>query len=156
MSTRSTVHFINPERDERHIVYVHHDGYPSYRGEEIMEFLKICRDEIADSRIGDAGRLAAKFVVYQFDQHYQRAKESDYREAEHPMQTISVLLCNEDPGDIQYRYIVDCDTAGGYDSEDLPDVWVQGVSRNSLLGGGENVYHEGESLVKILNRLKND
>lgn len=159
MSTRSTVHFVSSEWDESHIVYVHHDGYPSYRGKQIMDFLRTVRDEITDSRMGDAGRLAAKFVVYMFNDYYQHAKESDYREAEHLMQTISVNLCNEDPGDIEYRYIVNCDTVEfDRDAEtySLPEVFVQGVSTALVTGAGENMYDTGEPLVEVLADLESD
>lgn len=70
MSTPSIVSFVKGE--ERVSVYVHHDGYPSVRGVEIMEFLDIVSKQ-KEPFLGDVSITSARFVAYQYNQYFQWA-----------------------------------------------------------------------------------
>jgi uncharacterized protein YfeS len=157
MSTRSTVHFVNEKWYQNHIVYVHHDGYPSYRGRQVMEFLRDVKSEIMDTRFSESGVTAARFVGYMLKTYHDIALESVERNEDakkwtdtHPLGAISVKLMNEDPGDIEYRYIVRCDQL---DEEGIPKVMMQEVVHMALLDGPDNMYAEGEDLKGVLANL---
>lgn len=154
MSTRSTVHFIDPEWDERFIVYVHHDGYPSHRGQQVLEFLRVCQEDIKSPRLTDAGRTAARFVGYMLDQYHQIATQSNSDWSDkHPLGTLSVKLCNEDPPDIEYRYTVDC---SNLDDDGIPTTTIEGVDMALINGTGENGYGEGQPLQEVMAGLEEE
>ena len=102
MSTRATVHFCNIIDDKpvtSAIVYKHEDGDPSGLGEDLKEFLKEVKDNVKDNRFDDPNYLAAKFVVWQANKcHYSG----------HVLNFLGVGVCQEDPGDIEYRYKILC------------------------------------------------
>ena len=106
MATQSTVHFTSSSFGSHHIVYVHHDGYPEHRGAQIMELLTACKDEMHDARFEDAGIIAARFVGYMLNKYHEMNLK--YGQT-HPLGAISVRLVNDDPGGINYRYVVRCD-----------------------------------------------
>lgn len=112
MSTRATIHFQSNGKTEA-IVYRHSDGYPEgVHGVPagLKTFFKTVKAHTKDTRFDDACYLAAKFVVWQAEQnegHYAgpQGKESGGR-----LDFLGVGICMEDPGDIEYRYKVACDT----------------------------------------------
>jgi hypothetical protein len=117
MSTRSTTHFIyGDESNPVAIVYRHSDGYPEGAGVDLLSFLKKC-DKLADSRLNDAAYLAAKYVVFlaaMFNRKYERNTKTGklgYKKAKSPLDFISVGVVGQDPSDIEYRYVVDCENS---------------------------------------------
>lgn len=99
MSTRSTTHFIyKDEKDPQAIVYRHTDGYPSGAGMDILGFLEEV-GKLRDNRFGDPTYLAAKYVVFLANMFTRGDSKLDF---------LSVGVCTSDPGDIAYRYVVDC------------------------------------------------
>ncbi len=120
MSTRSTTHFIDssyidPTTNKPYlgaIVYRHSDGYPKGAGVDLFKFLKACK-KLKDSRLNDTSYLAARYVVFLgqiFAYDYKRSKDDKYVEVprKNRLDFISVGICMSDPGDIEYRYVVDC------------------------------------------------
>jgi len=108
MSTRCTTHFVYGDRKVA-IVYRHSDGYPEGAGKDLAEFLKKC-SKLKDPRFGDPSYLAAKYVVFlaemfaqDFDHNTNKSKKRKNR-----LDFLSVGVLMEDPGDIEYRYVVDC------------------------------------------------
>ena len=113
MSTRSTTHFSLGEPPTA-IVYRHADGYPSGAGADLLDFLREVQRQTSDTRFGDPSYLAAKYVVFlaeRFAVDYQWVgDEVTVTPRQNRLDFISVGVCLEDPGDIEYRYIVDCAT----------------------------------------------
>lgn len=98
MSTRATVHFEEGGKVKA-IVYRHTDGYREGLGKDLECFFQDVQSQTEDTRFGDATYLAAKFVVWQAHQ-YAGKDMLDF---------LSVGVCLKDPGDIEYRYRVNCD-----------------------------------------------
>jgi len=104
MSTRATVHFQYGGKTEA-IVYRHSDGYPEGLGEDLKEFFADVQKQTKDTRFDDPSYLAAKFVVWQADKYYAYRKNK----GEHkPLNFLGVGVVLEDPGDIEYRYLLEC------------------------------------------------
>jgi len=120
MSTRSTTHFV--EHDLRAIVYRHHDGYPRGHGADLWRFLTHVQGYCTDTRFGDAPYLASKLVVWLAHQYaftYRRDEGVLAPRPSHPLDFLSVGIVQADPGDIEYRYVVDC---GHRDEQGFPTV----------------------------------
>ena len=111
MSTRATVHF-NYGKDTVAIVYRHSDGYPEGLGVDLKEFFNEVKKQTDDPRFSDPSYLAAKFVVWQAAQYSK--KDS--------LAFLGVGIVMEDPGDIEYRYFVDCNSL-----EPTPKVTIEEV-----------------------------
>ena len=105
MSTRATVHFESGGCTEA-IVYRHSDGYPDGLGADLETFLTEIGENLKDTRFDDPSYLAAKWVVYDAMQGQPFAAKM--YEQEHPLNFLGVGIVSEDPGDIEYRYIVRC------------------------------------------------
>ena len=112
MSTRSTTHFIYG--DQKHptaIIYRHPDGYPDGAGVDLLRFLDEC-GKLKDPRFSDPSYLAAKYVVFLADMFNHSYREVNGRfetvHNESKLDFLSVGVVNSDPGDIEYRYVVDC------------------------------------------------
>lgn len=110
MSTRCTTHFFSGN-DERptSIVYRHSDGYPDGAGSDILAFIDELHANVKDNRLDDPCYLAAKYVVFlarMFNIGYQGS--GMYAVNESPLDFLSVGICMEDPGDIEYRYEIRC------------------------------------------------
>lgn len=99
MSTRSTTHFLD-DGEIIAIVYRHSDGYPEGAGTDLLRFIDECA-KLPDPRFGDPSYLAAKYVVFlaEMFNRNQNANRLDF---------LSVGVCMQDPGDIEYRYTVEC------------------------------------------------
>ena len=112
MSTRSTTHFMDTlGGDPRAIIYRHSDGYPSGAGKDIQQFLRDVSENTKDTRFGDPSYLAAKYVVWlaaRFARSYERnAETGEYGYVpNHPLDFLSVGVVLDDPGDIEYRYVI--------------------------------------------------
>lgn len=116
MSTRSTTHFVDSSFSKAGeepflsaIIYRHSDGYPEGAGKDLIEFLYRCQ-RLRDSRLNDVSYLAAKYVVFLSERFRRGADSLDF---------LSVGIHMTDPGDIEYRYIVDCGKIG---ADGLPHV----------------------------------
>ncbi len=126
MSTRSTTHFIGYGRTEPDaIIYRHSDGYPEGHGLDLQKFFDDVEAQCSDTRYSDPSYLAAKLVVWLADMFAPYSQPMDYskpwdkEEAKRklaaklqPLNFISVGVVSEDPGDIEYRYTVDCSNLG--------------------------------------------
>lgn len=129
MSTRSTTHFISGGKT-RAIVYRHPDGYPEGHGVDLQRFFADVEEQAQDTRFNDASYLAAKLVVWLADMFADKTMtRTEADEARVPilenaykmgdteyvrvkarmLDFLSVGVMMEDPGDIEYRYEVDCD-----------------------------------------------
>lgn len=113
MSTRSTTHFVEGGKTCA-IVYRHADGYPDGHGAELQEFFADVEAQTQDTRYNDPSYLAAKLVVWladKFANKYERDEatgEYGYVKSQ-PLDFLSVGVCIEDPEDIEYRYVIQCD-----------------------------------------------
>lgn len=121
MSTRSTTHFIDstwtdPKDRLTAIIYRHTDGYPEGAGNDIFRFLNRV-NKLHDSRFDDAPYLAAKYVVFLAEIFAKSWKPS--AATDDCLDFLSVGVMMDDPGDIQYRYIIDCGKIG---ADGLPEV----------------------------------
>lgn len=116
MSTRSTTHFTyGDENKPAAIVYRHSDGYPDGAGVDIRKFFRECQ-KLDDSRLNDAQYLAAKYVVFLADMFNEKMEYKDGKwktvKPESRLEFLSVGVCLCDPGDIEYRYVVNCGKIG--------------------------------------------
>jgi hypothetical protein len=111
MSTRSTTHFCHGNETVA-IIYRHSDGDPDVAGVDIIKFLQILRDGKFDSgsRLTSPAHLAARYVVFlaqKFAVHYNSGETIPNK---NKLDFISVMVVMSDPGDIEFRYVVDCDS----------------------------------------------
>lgn len=112
MSTRATIHFTNsPGVEPVAIIYRHCDGYPDGLGEDLKTFIEEVKNQTSDTRFNDPAYLAAKWVVWDANQMVDSGYgKNGWKEGEPKMlDFLSVGIVNEDPDDIEYRYIVICD-----------------------------------------------
>lgn len=133
MSTRATIHFeevqthefvddarkelAEPVTHTSAIVYRHSDGYPEGLGDDLSKFIQAVR-QLRDTRLSDPSYLAAKWVVFDAVA-YQEMMDSIYKDKpdtytklygdRNPLAFLSVGIVQQDPGDIEYRYHVNCD-----------------------------------------------
>lgn len=134
MSTRSTTHFVYNESDGAHnaaIIYRHTDGYPEGAGTDIYRFFEDVKSQTNDTRFGDPSYLAAKYVVWladQFAYSYDFNGKEMKKVKKNMLDFLSVGVCSGDPGDIEYRYTVNC---GKMDEDGYPVVTCK-----SLYGAG--------------------
>lgn len=110
MSTRSTINFgysapgVQPEEAK---IYKHSDGYTSEMFPLFGDFFETVEEETNDYRYSDPSYLAAKFVVFLTRMYSGPNIWQEDRKAG-SMDFLSVGICREDPGDIEYSYWVDC------------------------------------------------
>jgi hypothetical protein len=105
MSTRSTTHFIYGNKSNPvAIIYRHSDGYPEVAGVDIHKFFDEC-GKLNDSRFTDPSYLAAKYVVFLADIFNTKWNSVT---GDSKLQFLSVGVMCSDPGDIEYRYVIDC------------------------------------------------
>jgi hypothetical protein len=109
MSTRATVHFRYMGKTEA-IVYRHNDGYPEGLGKDLQYFLEYINIRLKDNRFTDPTYLASKWVVWDSKKY---AKDND-------LDFLSVGVVMQDPGDINYRYYVDCNPEPYYIARGAP------------------------------------
>ena len=109
MSTRATVHF-QQGGETQAIVYRRSDGYPEGLGKDLKTFFSAVKKQTSDTRFNDPAYLAAKFVVWQASQYARKYhyETQTYTPAQ-PLDFLGVGVVLEDPGDIEYRYLVSCD-----------------------------------------------
>ena len=113
MSTRATVHFQQGGQTEA-IVYRHGDGYPDGLGKDLEGFLDELVAKVEDTRFDDPPYLAAKWIVWDAIKYGNRGGNF--------LNFLGVGIVLTDPGDIEYRYLVECDTA------DRPTIKVEQVT----------------------------
>lgn len=119
MSTRSTTHFRSGGVTQA-IVYKHPDGYPSAMRPCFDDFFATLEAHTDDHRYDHPAYLAAKWVT--FLAHYytfETGKRTDWAAWKETAGTdpwpstwlnfLSVGVVLADPGDIEYRYLVECD-----------------------------------------------
>jgi len=147
MSTRAVIKF-NHGRSNVAMVYRHGDGYVEGLGQSVFQFLHSCK-QLHDSRFRDASYLAAKWVVYDSQEYgkdtyrFRNEKRDGYT-----LNFLSVGIVSREPGDIEFRYTIDCDKLNQHG---LPPVKVEkrfyGESRDTDSWGTPD--GEGD-LYKIL------
>lgn len=95
------------------IVYRHGDGYPSGAGADIYKFIDRV-SQLQDKRFNDPSYLAAKYVVFLAEMFAHTYPPPDFKQtpAADRLDFMSVGIVSEDPGDIEYRYVVACDGSG--------------------------------------------
>lgn len=104
MSTRAVVKFCHGKQVHA-IIYRHCDGYPEGLGEDLKGFFSYVRDNVPDTRFGDASYLAAKWVVCDSQRDRCLCEPSKA----FTLRFLGVGVVMREPSDIEYRYIVDCD-----------------------------------------------
>ena len=119
MSTRATVHFRYMGKTEA-IVYRHNDGYPEGLGKDLQDFLDYVKEYIPDNRFTDPTYLASKWVVWAASAHVEQKKICFAQWAPHLLDFLSVGVVMQDPGDIDYRYYVDCNPEPYYIARGAP------------------------------------
>ena len=107
MSTRATVHFLNGE-SLCAIIYRHPDGYPEGLGQDLEDFFTELEENIQDTRFSDGSYLAAKWVVRDAQRYANKYVGDGKWEDTHRLEFLSVGVVMEDPGDIEFRYLVHC------------------------------------------------
>lgn len=131
MGTRSTTHFTHgDEKKPTAIIYRHGDGYPEAAGVDIHKFLNECK-ALKDSRLNDPSYLAAKYVVFladmfNVDYDFTDGKMKEIKPASR-LEFISVGVLMQDPGNIEYRYVINCGKIG---TDGLPTVTCYAVDYN--------------------------
>lgn len=143
MSTRTNIHF-NHGSEVHANIYRHSDGYPGkiVRGEateygvlaDLLTFFRLLKAEVVDNRLRCAEYLAAKFLVWQAKEYATRYEGTVDGKAKyvdtHYLEFLGVAPCNEDHGDIEFVYEVDCDNL---DKEGFPVVrWRHAVEGAKL------------------------
>ena len=110
MSTRSTTHFTHGDgQAPTAIIYRHGDGYPDVAGVDILRFLDECA-KLKAPRFRDPSYLAAKYVVFLADMfNYDWDENLNQIKPKSRLEFISVGVTQQDPGDIEYRYVIDCE-----------------------------------------------
>lgn len=117
MSTRCTINFkYEGHKDIVAKIYRHSDGYPE--GEhgvpaDLERFFQAVKDQTNDWRFEDPSYLAAKYVVWEADQH-ARIYDDNVRGwvSAPPLNFLGVGVLLTDPSDIKYRYFVNCQPGG--------------------------------------------
>src|SRR2546429_1330535 len=104
MSTRATVHFEYNGKAEA-IVYRHSDGYPKGLGKDLEAFFDVLETDVDDPRFSDPCYLAAKWVVHDSARYIRNLSDGTPK---HRLEFLGVGVVLEDPGDIEYRYHVQC------------------------------------------------
>lgn len=108
MGTRCTINFCYPDGQVCAKVYRHSDGYPdgdSGVPADLGRFFDAVKAQTSDTRFGDPCFLAARFVVWQADQHKRSSVAVDLGA---PLDFLGVGVLMEDPGDIEYTYNLTC------------------------------------------------
>jgi len=119
-------------------IYRHSDGYPEGHGADLRRFFHAVESQTSDTRYGDASYLAAKLVVHLarafasaptiVDGQYEYVSHADSR----PLDFLSLGICSQDPGDIEYVYVLDC---GNPDEAGRPSVRCFAVEHGSDWSG---------------------
>jgi len=107
-----------PEYTTQAIVYRHSDGYPDGLGQDLVEFVAEV-SHLGDTRLGDPSYLAAKWVVFdvakgkewqaKYDREREERGDPPYYADQGRLEFLGVGITLQDPGDIEYRYLIRCD-----------------------------------------------
>lgn len=111
MGTRCAIHFCSPYSNStldnriEATVYQHYDGYPQNVVSKLHRFFEaVLSKQPRDTRFDDPSYLAARFLAWAI-------REED----ENPLDSMTGygILSGSLPGDLSYRYFVDCKVASG-------------------------------------------
>jgi hypothetical protein len=102
MATRSNIHFVQDSKIIAN-VYVHYDGYPENRIQELQEFFLEVKSKVNDTRFKDPSYLAAKFIVWYTQIRDTRAIVNETAS----LDFLGIGITNQDAGDSDYIYTVD-------------------------------------------------
>lgn len=133
MSTRSTTHFIGHKGETPEaIIYRHSDGYPEGHGRDLQAFFAAVEEQTQDTRFNDPSYLSAKLVVFLAREFATSPSLTTHEWTSHadtrPLDFISVGIVSKDPGDIEYRYVVNC---GEHGEDGRPIVTCYGIGWNA-------------------------
>jgi hypothetical protein len=121
MSTRSTTWFVSGDTSRPEAkVYRHADGYPEGHGRDLQRFFGDVADQTRDTRFDDPSYLAAKLIVWlarEFATSYDGGKRTSHADTR-PLDFLSVGVVQDDPGDVEFVYVVDCAT---FDAAGVPE-----------------------------------
>ena len=118
MSTRCIINFgVGSSIDAK--VYRHSDGYPDGILPDLKKFFKDVMAQTKDTWFDDPSYLAAKFVVWQASLYAQKLDDKFQYVPAEMLDFTGVGICQENPGDIDYEYFVDC---GHMDAKGRPTV----------------------------------
>jgi hypothetical protein len=99
MGTRCTITFQYNDKPVARC-YRHWDGDPDTMGQDLRAFFTAVKEGASDTRFSDPAYLAAKYIVWQAAVY--AADKSK------PLDFLSVGVCIDDPGDLSYKYFVEC------------------------------------------------
>ena len=120
MSTRCNIHFVE-DGDIVANIYRHSDGYPDgFHGvPAFMErfFTAVEEQCHGDNRFNCAEYLAVKFIVFNVAEIQRPHREMGKTPG--PLDFLSLGVTNQDHGDIEFVYTVECDKL---DAEGRPTV----------------------------------
>jgi len=118
MSTRCIINFgIDDNVNAK--VYRHSDGYPSAVLPDLQEFFEDVIKQTRDTRFDDPSYLAAKYVVWQAHEYAEKLNSRFERVPSEMLDFCGVGICQENPGDIEYEYFIDC---GNMDATGRPQI----------------------------------
>jgi hypothetical protein len=115
MSTRSVLYFVSSLTDDvakAIMVYRHCDGYPDGVLPDLGQFFHDVISMTDDTRFGDDGYLAAKYVVWQGVQNAVaslRFAHPDDKRGYLNFLSVGILPSGDVPGDVQYEYLIVAD-----------------------------------------------
>jgi|GEM_PF-3708980 hypothetical protein len=78
-------------------------------GQDLQRFVADIRANVKDNRFNDAAYLAAKWVVWDANNHRRIMADAGLAKADHICNFLSVGILDRDAGGIEYRYKVVCD-----------------------------------------------
>lgn len=131
MSTRCHVWFI--DGGHRSGVYVHCDGYPETDAgmlNGLQDFFdEVERQSPRDTRFHDCDYLAARYIVYKAVVEGEWCRQRWYANnppigPENCLGFIGIGVCNQEHGDLEFVYTVNCDEM---DEDGRPKVTYKAV-----------------------------
>ena len=123
MSTRATVNFCYGKFIAAKI-YRHMDGHPEDLGVDLGRFFQAVKEGTKDCRFDDPSYLSAKFIVWQAGEY---TKKCDWHDERNKLDFLSLGVCLDDPGDIEYTYRVDCEK---FDEQGFPVITCAEIGSN--------------------------
>lgn len=102
MLTRCNIYFVEGSEILAN-VYKHCDGYPDSVMPDLGNFFDEVEKQTQDTRFNDAEYLAAKYLVWK-----AKCYTDSYQNQANYLAFLGLGVCDQDHGDIEYIYTVDC------------------------------------------------
>jgi hypothetical protein len=116
MSTRCIINFGTTDHKIVAKVYRHSDGYPTAILPDLTRFCEDVAMQTQDTRFDDPSYLAAKYVVWQAHEYARKLNEKFEYVPTEMLDFLGVGIVQNNPGDIDYEYFVDCSGNGAFPS----------------------------------------